>query len=67
MPHRHTDIICCIADSGPEAEGSQGGEGAEEEEVRLPQGVQALRLQPVDGLWEGIGELCRSLPISCDQ
>ena len=35
-------------DLGPEAEGSQGGPRAEEEEVRLPQGVQALRQQQVD-------------------
>merc|ERR1719341_232386 len=31
-----------------EAEGSQGGPRAEEEEVRLPEGVQALRQQQVD-------------------
>ena len=38
----------CLLDLGPEAEGSQGGPRAEEEEVRLPEGVQALRQQQVD-------------------
>ena len=34
-------------DPCPATEGGQGGQGAQEEEVRLPPGVQALRQQPV--------------------
>merc|ERR1719203_669106 len=34
-------------DLGSETEGGQGGQRAEEEEVRLPPRVQEIRLQPV--------------------
>ena len=37
-----------MLDLGSETEGGQGGQRAEEEEVRLPPRVQEIRLQPVN-------------------